>query len=109
MKRLMLIILALVFVFFVANAGNPGDCGFKGKFKKSETIEKDLAFTGGAQGRALDIDNVSGGFDVKGYNGKTVKLTVEKTIRAVSGEQLQEAEKDVKLTISNKDNTIKAF
>lgn len=89
-----MIILALLVMAFVADAGEFKDL----PVKKSETIEKNLVFKGGA--RTLKVDNIFGAIHLEGYDGKTVKLTAVKTIRANSKEKLQNAQDEVKLAIS---------
>ena len=105
MRRVILIILALFMMVFLMEAGD-----FKEfTFKKSETIEKDLAFEGGSQPQTFEIDNVFGFIHLEGYNGKTVKLTAKKTIKAESEEKIQQAQKEVKMDISTEGNTIRVF
>ena len=94
MKRVIMIILALLLVAFVVDAGGFEDL----TVKKSETIKKDLAFQGGD--RTLEINNIFGAIHLEGYDGKTVKLTTVKTIKAKSKEKLQNAQDEVKLAIS---------
>jgi hypothetical protein len=105
MRRVILIILALFLMVFLLEAGDFE----KLTFKKSETIEKDLAFKGGAQPRTFEIDNVFGFIHLQGYSGKTVKLTAKKTIKAKSEEKIQQAQKEVKMDISTEGNSIRVF
>ena len=99
MKKVMLIVLVLcVMAFFLAAGDFP--------VKESETITKELQFTGGSQPRTCEIDNVFGSIKVSGYKGDTVKLTARKTLRAKSPDKLQKAKEEVKLEISSKENHI---
>lgn len=105
MKRVILIILTLFLMVFLLEAGDFE----KFTVKKSETINKDLAFKGGTQPRTFEIDNVFGFIHLEGYSGKTVKFTAKKTIKAKSEEKIQKAQKEVKLDISTEGNSIRVF
>lgn len=94
----MLVMMLFLMVFFL------GAHDFK--VKESENIEKNLSFAGGTQPQTLKIDNIFGSINVSGYNGKTVKLTAKKTIRAKTDETLEKAKKEVKLDISTDGNRI---
>ncbi len=89
-----MIVFALLLALFVVEAGEFKDL----TVKKSETIEKNLAFKDGV--RSFEIDNVFGAIHLEGYSGETVKLTAVKTIKAKSKEKLQNAQKEVKLDIA---------
>jgi hypothetical protein len=107
MKRVIITILTLaVLSFFPAQdiyAGASFDV------KKSESIEKNLAFEGGSEMRFFKVDNVFGAIKAEGYNGKSIKLKAIKSIRAKSKEYLQIAEKEIKLDISIKGNRIEVI
>lgn len=105
MKRSILVLFTLVLV--IACAGVNAYAGYdKYKVTKEESIEKTLSFPGGSGTRALVLDNVFGKINVTGYNGSTVKLTAAKTIRAKTKEKLENAQKEVKLAITTKGNTL---
>lgn len=94
MKRVIIFILALLLVAMGVNA-----TGFKDlTVKKSETVKEDLAFKG--EPRTFEIDNIFGAIHLEGYDGKTVILTADKTIKAESEEKLKNAQEEVKLDIA---------
>lgn len=94
----MILIMLFLMAFFLGAGDYP--------VKKSETITKNLAFAGGTEPQTLKIDNIFGSISVSGYNGKTVRLTARKTIRAKTNQTLEDAKKEVKLDISTKGNSI---
>jgi hypothetical protein len=102
MKRIILFLLVLILVTFFT--GVEAHSGYD--VKKSSTIEKNLSFGGGSQPLSLEVDNVFGYIHLEGYSGSTVKLVVEKTVKAKSKEKLQQAEEEVTLEISTKGNAI---
>lgn len=104
MKKLILIILMMCLAAFLAEAKDFEDL----KVKETSTIEKTLSFSGSGA-RNLKLDNVFGAILVEGYNGKTVKLSATKTIRAESKEKLEKAKKEVTLDISTKGNSISIY
>ncbi|MCP5053527.1 MAG: hypothetical protein GY940_40550 [bacterium] len=102
MKPIIVIILTIMLTAFFTGTLNAGEF----TVKKSETIEKNLSFPGGALSRALEIDNIFGAIHLEGYSGSTVKLSAVKTIKAHSREKLETARKEVKLDISNQGNKV---
>lgn len=103
MKKVIMIVFALLLAVFVLEAGGNKDL----TVKKSETIEKNLTFKGGNQ--TLEIDNIFGAIHLEGYNGKSVKLTAVKTIKAKTNEKLQKAQEEVKLDIAVNGGDITLF
>ena len=68
---------------------------------EQEKIEKrHLAMPAGAGRRTVEIDNVWGSIEVVGTASDQVKLTVNKSIRAESKGKIEQARKDVTLTIT---------
>jgi DUF4097 and DUF4098 domain-containing protein YvlB len=102
MRKIFMIVIMLFLMAFFLGAGDY-------PVKKSETIEKNLAFAGGTEPQTLKIDNIFGSISVSGYNGKTVQLTAKKTIRAKTNQTLEDAKKEVKLDISTKGNSIEVL
>ena len=74
---------------------------------EQEKIEK--SFTMPAGHRALEIDNIWGSIEVTGGSGEQVQLTVNKTLRAESKEQLEKARKDVTLDITQQSDLLKLY
>lgn len=99
MKKIFLINLILFLMVFFMEAGSF-------KIMENRTIKKTLEFKGGSQPQTLEIDNIFGAIHVEGDNGKTVRLTAQKTIRARSEEKLKKAQEEVKLDISIEGNYI---
>lgn len=99
MRKILMIVIMLCLMVFFLGAGDY-------QVKKSDTIEKNLNFAGGTEPQTLKIDNIFGSISVSGYNGKTVRLTAQKTIRAKTNQTREDAEKEVKLDISTKGNSI---
>jgi len=99
MRKIFMIVMMLFLMAFFLGAGDY-------PVKKNETIEKNLSFAGGTEPQTLKIDNIFGSISVSGYNGKTVQLTAQKTIRAKTNQAREDAEKEVKLDVSTKGNRI---
>jgi len=79
------------------------------KVKKTEVIQKNLAFAGpGGTGEIL-VDNIFGSITVEGYGGSDVKLTIRKTIKARSQEILERAQREVKLDIGTEGRAIDMY
>lgn len=92
MKKIIIALLVLLLMVVLNHAGDY-------KVKKQEDIQKTLRFTGAAKQKTLKIDNIYGFIDLEGYNGKDIKLTAKKMIKAESEEKARNAQKDVKLDI----------
>jgi len=76
---------------------------------EKETIQETLAFPNPSVAREVKVDNVDGSIQVTGYDGNSLQLIAEKTIRARSKEDLQVAQKEVELKISEKGNAIELY
>src|SRR5207244_876327 len=74
-----------------------------------ETIRRTLDFATGGTARLLEVDNVNGSIRVTGYDGRTVEMIAEKTIRAESDEKLRLAQREVNLNINDKSETINVY
>ena len=73
-----------------------------GKKVHTETIirEFDLAHTNRSAEMLLTVHNITGEIKVDGYDGKTIKVSVEKTIKAVSDKDLQDGIREIQLGVS---------
>lgn len=91
-----------------APASQPGDDYDDFGVKAEETIQKSFVLPAGAR-RSLDIDNVWGSIEVVGGSGDQVQVTIAKTIRARSDEDLQRARKEVTLDITQKAGDLKLY
>lgn len=72
-------------------------------------MQRTLDFATGSTKRVLEVDAVDGEIHVTGYEGNTVEVTVEKTIRAYSPEQVRLAKDRVKLDIADKRDIINIY
>ncbi|HEY2933357.1 MAG TPA: hypothetical protein VGK99_16580 [Acidobacteriota bacterium] len=77
--------------------------------EQKETIQRTLEFSNPSAAKEVNVDNVFGSIHVAGYNGRSVHLLVNQTIRAVSKEKIEVARKEVKLDISEKDNVLRLY
>lgn len=60
------------------------------------SVTRTLSFATGG-GRTLDVRNINGFIHVEGTNDSAVQMTIKKTIRAESRDDLAEAQRDVRL------------
>ncbi len=79
------------------------------KFEDRETIRRTFDVSAGSGPAKLVVDNLSGFIHVTGYNGREVQVSVEKHIRAESGEALAAAKRDVKLDQSQQGNSVRLY
>jgi hypothetical protein len=77
--------------------------------RDQESIRRTLDFATGAGTKVLEVDNVQGSIRVTGYDGSTVEMIVNKTIRAESQDRLNLARQEVRLDIQDRQNTINIF
>ena len=79
------------------------------KFENRETIHRSFDVSSAANPKKLLVDNMNGFVHVNGYAGKEVQVTVEKHIRAESNEAMAEAQRDVKLDMSQQGNFVRLY
>jgi hypothetical protein len=84
------------------------DHGFNVAARKQETIQKTFTLSGAAE-RSLEVDNIFGPIDVEGVAGDTIQLVATKTIRARSQKDLEQAEKEVTLDITQDQNAVRLY
>ena len=77
--------------------------------EEKQTIERTFAFsdTGGA--RQVEVDNFEGSIKVTGYNGREVQLVVQETLEADSEGKAREARREVRLEITQTNNTVRFY
>jgi hypothetical protein len=68
------------------------------------TIEK--AFSGA---KRIEVENVNGWIQVIGQDSRQVQLTVNETFRGDTNEKLEQARREVKLEITEKDGTLRLY
>jgi len=76
--------------------------------EQNETIQKTYALSGAAPKKVI-VDNVNGSIHVTGYAGSEVRLVAHKRLRADSAETAEQARRDVKLDITQDDNTVRFY
>jgi hypothetical protein len=81
----------------------------KYKVRKTEDIQRTLAFADTSGPGEVLVDNIFGSITVEGYTGKDVRLFVRKTIKARSQEVLERAQQEVKLDISTEGRSIDLY
>lgn len=79
------------------------------KFENRETIHRSFDVSSPSTAKKLLVDNRNGFVHVNGYAGNEVQVTVEKHIRAESNEALAEAQRDVKLDMSQQGNSVRLY
>jgi hypothetical protein len=79
------------------------------KFENRETIHRSFDVSSASNAKKLLVDNMNGFIHVNGYGGKEVQVTVEKHIRAESNEAMAEAQRDVKLDMSQQGNFVRLY
>jgi len=72
-------------------------------------IRRTLEFSAGNGMKMLEVDAIHGSIQVNGYDGRTVELVANQTIRADSEDRLRAARDEVKLDISEKSDIISIF
>jgi DUF4097 and DUF4098 domain-containing protein YvlB len=76
---------------------------------RNETIEREFVISRPEAVFTLIVDNIWGSITVKGVPGKSVKVTIHKTIEARSDEQMQRALDEVSLDISHEDSLLEFY
>lgn len=103
MKRTVLILLLLTTAACAASGQR------RLRVQDHETIRRTIDFSTGAGRMLLEVDNVQGSIRLTGYDGRSVEMVANKTIRAVSQDKLQQAQQEVKLDIRDQADTINIY
>lgn len=72
------------------------------------TVTRTLSFAAGG-GRTLDVRNINGFIHVEATNDSTVQMSIHKVIRAETGNDLAEAQRDVRLDFRDGAARVEAF
>ena len=104
MKKKGLFILLLGFLISITLAWS-----WSLKMKESEKIQKKIKFSDPLKPKSLFIDNIYGSIHITGTKGNEVKIKALKTIRGRTPQKIENAKKEVKLEISEKDNSLEIF
>ncbi|MEM9931087.1 MAG: M56 family metallopeptidase, partial [Bacteroidota bacterium] len=75
----------------------PPPSGWEKTHKETITREYDLGGASRASEQLLTVHNITGAINVEGYNGKTIKVTIEKIVQANSDRDLQKGIQEVQL------------
>lgn len=87
---------------------NMGDSDRDLPVQEQETIQKSFSMSS-APHKSLEIDNVWGSIEVVGTSSDQVQLTVNKSTRAESKDNLEQARKEVTLDISEQPGSLKLY
>lgn len=79
----------------------------KATVKAQETIHKTFPLSAGT--RSLEVDNVIGSIEVVGTSSEQIQLEVQKSVRARSQTDLERAQKEVTLAITQAENGVRLF
>jgi putative adhesin len=74
---------------------------------KKDTVQRTFTLPGGAAGRELQVDNIFGSITVTAHAGPTIEMVANQTIKADDDEALQNAQRDVRLDITQAGNSVK--
>jgi len=84
----------------LATLGADDDLGVE----ERETIERTFPAA-----KSIDIDNADGSITVTGTDTREVKVEIHKTIRARSGEKVQEAKREVRLDMTQQGDELRLY
>jgi hypothetical protein len=76
--------------------------------EQHEDIQKTFTLSGSAPAKII-VDNVDGSIHVTGVAGNEVRLAVHRRVRADSAEKAAEAQREVRLDISQDGNTVRLY
>ena len=77
--------------------------------EKKDSITRVFAFSAPEKTKTVKIDNVFGSITISGVRAADVKLEAKKSLRADSQRDLLKAEREVKLTMAEKDNLLDIY
>jgi hypothetical protein len=103
MKRTILI---LLFTMMLATLA-PAHEGYR--LEKADTITQEFRFSFPEKEKTVKVDNVFGSITVSGVAAATVRLEAKKSLRADSQDDLLKAEREVKLSMAEKDNQLDIY
>jgi len=79
------------------------------KYDQHETVQKTFEVGSGAGQRRLLVDNINGFIHVTGGSGSQVRVSVDRETRAWSTQAAAEAQRDVKLDMSQQGNFVRLY
>ena len=74
--------------------------------RENETIRKSFSFLKSDTKNRLEIDNVFGSIEIKGYTGDKIEATINKTIKAKTKHDIDIAKEEVTLDFYDNDDSI---
>ena len=77
--------------------------------EEKETITKDISFRNGGSNPVLQVDNINGDVVVEAYDGNTIQLQVERTVKGKTADDLARAKQEVKLGIEQAGDSVLVF
>lgn len=77
--------------------------------EEKETINRDISFRNGGSNPVLQVDNINGSVQVEAYEGNTVQLQVEKTLKGNTPDDLAQAKQEIKLGIAQAGDSILVY
>ena len=83
--------------------------GLGKEVEEKQTLRKTFAFDETAGAKAVEVDNFEGSIQVTGYDGREVHLVVNETLEADSQEKALEARREVRLDITQTNNTVRCY
>ena len=81
---------------------------FAERLNDSRTLRETLAFEGAGTQRLI-VDNVWGSVVVRGYDGDTVEMVAEETVRAKTAARIEQARREVEIAIRKRDGEIELY
>jgi len=77
--------------------------------EEKQTLRKTIAFDAAAGAREVEVDNFEGSIRVMGYEGRELQLVVNETLEADSQEKAQAARREVRLDITQTNNSVRCY
>jgi len=77
--------------------------------EEKQTLRKVIAFDAASGAREVEVDNFEGSIRVTGYDGRELQLVVNETLEADSEEKAQAARRDVRLDITQTNNSVRCY
>ena len=74
---------------------------------ETRTLRESIAVDSGSV--RLIVDNVWGSITVRGYDGATVEMVAEETVRAKTAARIEEARREVELEILKRDGEVELY
>src|SRR5262245_49093927 len=83
--------------------------GVTEEIEEKQTLQKTFPLDDASGARQVEVDNFEGSIRVTGSTGREVQLLVNETIEADSKEKVEAARRDVRLDITQSNQTVRCF